>query len=146
MAEIQPVNGYLEVFNEGPQLPQNAEIMEGIDLVLPYMSMNNGDAGGARPVIRHVQRIGNCPLSLPINLGDWCSTSDVVSFPNLPNLLKGMCTSSACFKPSFPAPTFLPKDDFISKASNQNKSLTSYSLRLIVTFAQSEEINMSPQV
>ena len=145
MAEIQLVNGYLEVFNEGPQLPQNAEIMEGIDLVLPYMSMNNGDAGGERPVIRHVQRIGNCPLSLPMNLGDWCSTLDIVSFPNLPNLLKGMCISSACFKPSFPAPTFLPKDYFISMARNQNKSLTSYSLRPTVTFAQSEEINMPPQ-
>lgn len=40
------MSGYLEVLNEGPQLPQNAEIMEGIDLVLPYMSMNNGDVGG----------------------------------------------------------------------------------------------------
>lgn len=67
------------------------------------------------------------------------------SFPNLPNLLKGMCISSACLRPSFPAPTFLPKVDFILKARNQNKSLTSYSLRPTVTFAQSEEINMSPQ-
>lgn len=87
MAEIQLVNGYLEVFNEGPQLAQNAEIMEGTDLVLSYISMNNGDAGGERPVLRHVQRIGNCPLTLPMNLGDWCSSSDIVSFPNLPNLL-----------------------------------------------------------
>lgn len=139
------MSGYLEVFNEGPQLPQNAEIRERIDLVFPYMSMNNGDVGGEWSVIRHVQRIGNCPLSLPMNLGDWCSTLDIVSFPNLPNLLKGMCISSACLRPSFPAPTFLLMDDFILKARNQNKSLTSYSLRPIVTFAQSE-INMSPQV
>ena len=61
MAEIQLVNGYLEVFIEGPQLPQNAEIMEGIDLVLPYMSMNNGDAGGERPVIRHVPKDWQLP-------------------------------------------------------------------------------------
>lgn len=140
------MSGYLKVFNEGPQVPQNAEIMEGKDLVLPHMSMNNGDVGGEWSVIRYVQRIGNCPPSLPMNLGNWCSNSDIVSFPNLPNLLKGMCISSACLRPSFPAPTFLPKVDFILKARNQNKSLTSYSLRPTVTFAQSEEINVSPQV